>query len=1030
MTLAKSRKLNIRSGLWKWRVPFTIALGVTGLTLALSGMGMFQLLEWAALDRYFRLRPIEPRDARILIVEVDEPDLAQLGQWPVSDATLARALKNLRARGPRAIGLDLYRDLVVEPGHAQLKEVFASTPNLIGVEKFAGDAVAPPPVLKQSDRVAINDIVLDTDGKVRRGLLSVRRDEKTQLGLGAKLALMYLDAKGIAPTSTDDEAIEMGKARFTRFESNDGGYVRADAGGYQILLNFRGPPRHFETVSFFDLLHDRVPTELIRDRLVFVGVTARSLNDFFYNPYTTDEKTTPAGVEIHAHLASGIVSAVLEGRPLITTFWTPVEGSWIFLWCGASALCGCWLPRHKQAAIGLVAAIGSPLVLAYFAFLGGWWLPGFTPSIAATASAALSLSCTLWSQLKRSHQQLAIYAQTLEGKVRERTVALECQTVELARKTTQLERQTADLATARDAAEAANRAKSLFLAHMSHELRTPLNAILGFTQLMTRSQTLPCEHRENLQIVTRSGEHLLSLIENVLDFSKIEAGKIDLQLSDFNLHRLLYELEAMFSLQARNKGLVLTLEVAAGVPEYVRADKVKVRQILTNAIANGVKFTKVGGVAIAVSIRDEADDNGDRTLICFAIEDTGPGIAAEELNGLFEPFVQTQAGKNAQKGTGLGLTIARQFAERMGGRVAIESQVGTGSTFYIQIPMARAIAPVDRETCESPQEIDLKIGQPAPKILVVDDRQDNRRILLEILQPMGFAVREARHGAEAIDIWEAWQPDFIWMDVRMPVMDGLQATRCIRAKERDWYGYERGSKRGTAIVALSADAQKETDGGMLAAGCNAVTHKPIREREILETLTQHLGIRYKAIAPETMPIESSHPKLAVLLTQLREILPPTWFVELKHAAIAIDNEKILQLIRQIPQEWVPIVRQIQEWVETFRCDRIVEFLESDRSDKLADLNADLNEVTPDEQGAGAVNIRSQLCSMPREWVAQIYWAAAIGSDIQLCHLLETMPVPNAALAEQLSSLAIGFEFETVMELTEFATRPHEQPIAF
>ncbi|MBE9040441.1 CHASE2 domain-containing protein [Oscillatoriales cyanobacterium LEGE 11467] len=1010
-------KLDFRPGWWRWHIPLTIAISVAGLTIALSGMGMFQLLEWATLDRFFRLRPIEPPDSRIVIVGVEEEDITQLGQWPISDAMLARALKNLRDRHPRVIGLDIYRDLIVEPGHTELVEIFESTPNLIGVEKFSGDAVAPPPTLKKRDRVAMNDIVLDADGKVRRGLISSHRDGETKLSLGAKLALMYLESEGITPAPTGDGAIELGKARFTRFESNDGGYVGADAGGYQLLLNFRGPPGHFETIALSDLLHDRVPAELIRDRIVLIGVTARSLNDFFYNPYTINDATTPAGVEIHAHLASAIVSAALDGRAAIDTFSDPVEGLWIFLWCGSSTMLGLLLPQRKKVAIGLVVAIASPMAMAYLAFLGGWWLPGLTPAIGALCAAIVGIGYTLWNDLRHSHQQLVTYAQTLEDKVRSRTITLERQTRELARKTTQLKKQAKELAVARDTAEAANRSKSAFLAHMSHELRTPLNAILGFSQLMARSTTLPPEHQESVRIVNRSGEHLLSLIENVLDFSKIEAGKIELQPCDFNLYRLLDDLEEMFSLHVRDKGLTLTFKIAPEVPEYIRVDKVKLRQILINTIGNGIKFVQAGGVTVEVSTTRTTRANGDRATVCFAIVDTGLGIAPEELDRLFEPFIQTETGRNAGQGTGLGLAIVRQSIERMEGRITVESQVGVGTRFYFEIPVDVIEANTGEDRRDRRQAIALEVHGLPPRVLVADDRRDNRLMLVEMLRPIGFEVREAQQGVEAVEIWESWQPDFIWMDARMPEMDGGEATRIIRGKECARKLVNNSSKpRKTAIVALSADAQIEADERMLAAGCNAVTHKPIREDVVLEMMAQYLGIRYQtAIRSPIQTDEIGQPNLDKSLIELRGILPPQWFAQLTHAAIAIDNDRILQLLQQIPPEFAPIARQMEQWIGTFRCDRIVESLESTQIGKFPAVRF---------QG----NIRSRLQVMPSEWVTGIYWAAATGDDDRLRSLIKTMPVADAETAKLLLGLVAEFQFEAVMALTEFARNSGGEPM--
>ncbi|RMG12826.1 MAG: CHASE2 domain-containing protein, partial [Cyanobacteria bacterium J055] len=421
--------------------PLILAICVAGCTIVLQSLGAFQLLEWAALDNWFRLRPTATRSDRILIVEVNETDITRLGQWPPSDAVLARVVKNLSASNPRAIGLDLYRDLPVAPGHAELEAVFAATPNLVGVEKFTGDAVAPPPTLNRLDRVAINDLVMDTDGKVRRALISVRRKGEAKLreSLGAKLALMYLQAEGIEPQPVGaGNKQKLGKAYFQRLQGNDGGYVNIDTGGYQILLNFLGAscrdPKSvcpFDLVSFTDVLEGRVADELVRDRLVFIGTTARSLNDFFYTPYSDSDTTALSGVEIHAQIASAILRSALEGRPSIRTTSEPWEWLWILAWSGCGSSIGRWVTRHRGAIALAIGLAVSPPLLSYLAFQSGWWTISIAPVAAFVGAATANIGYTLWSDLKRSHRQLAAYAQTLEAKVRERTQVLERQATQL-----------------------------------------------------------------------------------------------------------------------------------------------------------------------------------------------------------------------------------------------------------------------------------------------------------------------------------------------------------------------------------------------------------------------------------------------------------------------------------------------------------------------------------------------------------------------------------------------------------------------
>ena len=322
---------NIAQRIGKWRGVLITAPSVAGIVIAASSTGLFQLLEWTTHDQFVTLRPREAIDPRIIIVTIDESDLSKVGQGQLPDAVLAKLLEKLKAYKPRAIGLDLYRNLPVEPGHQALVEVFKSTPNLIGVEKVVGETVAPPPTLKQLGQIGNADLVLDADGKVRRGLLTIKENGQTKESLGVKLALMYLESKGIK-LQVDDATrnknqnkkhYRLGKAVFKPFTGNEAGYVRANSGGYQILLNYRGTPENFQTVSITDVLENRIPQEWVRDasgsafagRIVLIGATGQSSNDLLFTPYSSRFFTSPKrmpGVVVHANLISQILSAALD----------------------------------------------------------------------------------------------------------------------------------------------------------------------------------------------------------------------------------------------------------------------------------------------------------------------------------------------------------------------------------------------------------------------------------------------------------------------------------------------------------------------------------------------------------------------------------------------------------------------------------------------------------------------------------------------------------------------------------------------
>jgi PAS domain S-box-containing protein len=408
-----------------------IVIGVTGAVLALQSSGALQLLETAVWDQWFRLRPLESGESRVVIVTIDEADISRLGRWPMSDATLAKLLEKIRSQQPRAIGLDLYRNLPAEPGHQELLNVFASTPNLIGIQKTLSDAkgpaVNPPPILPEHEQVAASDLVVDGDGKVRRHLLSLRDGYgKTSMALGTKLALAYLEAQDIKPepSGKDGTLIKLGKAKFLPLEENEGGYVRADIGGYQILANFHRLQGGFPKISMTDVLEDRIPANLMQGRIVLIGTVAASLGDRFYTPYTTDFRTAWAGVELHANLASQILSAALEGRQVLRGFPEPLEWVWVFFWSSVGAVLGWRVRPLGWAVVAIPIVIGSLAGSVYLFFLAGWWVVVASPFLALVSTGVATRGYLLWQKLQRSYSRLEDYAKTLELKVQERTQEL------------------------------------------------------------------------------------------------------------------------------------------------------------------------------------------------------------------------------------------------------------------------------------------------------------------------------------------------------------------------------------------------------------------------------------------------------------------------------------------------------------------------------------------------------------------------------------------------------------------------------
>jgi predicted ATPase/signal transduction histidine kinase/DNA-binding response OmpR family regulator len=403
--------------------------------------------------------------------------------------------------------------------------------------------------------------------------------------------------------------------------------------------------------------------------------------------------------------------------------------------------------------------------------------------------------------------------------------ALRCAHAELERRVGQ---RTAELSVAKEAAEAASRAKSEFLANMSHELRTPLNAILGYAQILQRDEHLTDAQHAGLDIIERSGEHLLTLITDILDLSKIEAGKIELQVADFDLPQFLRGLADIARIRAEQKGLAFGFTPLTALPALVSGDERRLRQVLLNLLGNGVKFTEQGAVSLKVSSQPRAP--GLAHLI-MQVEDTGVGIPAEQLEAIFSPFWQGGQSRDQVDGTGLGLTISRRLARLMGGEILVRSAPGRGSTFWVELDL-----PVVGATPSvlPPQERAI-VGYAGPtrKVLVVDDHWENRSVLTGLLAPLGFQVAEAENGRQALEQVEGLAPDVVLMDLVMPVMDGFEAARRIR---------ERSDR--VVVIALSASVLAQSRAESRDAGCDGFVPKPVRAAELLQTLQSHLGLQW------------------------------------------------------------------------------------------------------------------------------------------------------------------------------------------
>ena len=517
---------------------------------------------------------------------------------------------------------------------------------------------------------------------------------------------------------------------------------------------------------------------------------------------------------------------------------------------------------------------------------------------------------------------------------------------------TKIQEQTEELKIAKKAAESANAAKSQFLANMSHELRTPLNAILGFAQIMKNDNSLLAEQRKHIEIINRSGEHLLDLINDVLELSKIEAGKITLSETRFDLLILINNIKDMLRLKAESKGLLFEFNISNTVPQYIITDERKLRQILANLLGNAIKFTETGSVKLRVSAgfkppsenkESDQDTNGFLALnlnpgleeiqenqkinLKFEIEDTGAGISAEELPLLFEAFTQTEVGRQSGQGTGLGLPISRHFVQLMGGDIQVQSIPEQGSTFTFEIQ-----ARIDRETNFSPNQNQQQIIHLAPdqnsvRILIVDDDADNRSLLVKMLNRVGFEVKEAGDGQEALELWQSWQPDLICLDMQLPILDGFATARQIRSQEQ---------QRSIPILAISASVFERERQSISVSGCNDWISKPFKQEVLLEKIREHLGVEYvyeeSYLSYTTLPKITTSLVSSGLKNQLL-MLPDSLIQQLHHAATQCSDDLVLQLIDQIPEEFLELSQVIQEWVLNFRFDLIIDLTYQIQSSK-------------------------------------------------------------------------------------------------